>query len=322
MVFFVLSGFVIAYVTAGKENTASAYFASRISRIYSLAVPAVLLTPLLDIAGLAINPGYYGGKEALDLWGIRLVTSLLFLNEVWGMAIQSFSNVPYWSLNYEVWYYVLFGIWIFTRGRIRIVLIVFICLLLGPKVLLLAPIWLLGVALFRLQATREISEWAGWLLTLGSLGAIYLFARANMTHYFADQIAVWAGPFIHRELANSRYFLGDWILGVLVFMHLAGVRAIQHRLAPLLFMVERPVRLLAAYTFSVYIFHQPLLVFWSAIIDGSPNGYTFYVSVMLCTAVTIYGLALVTERRRAGMRDWVYRVLHRIELRRVAGSVR
>jgi peptidoglycan/LPS O-acetylase OafA/YrhL len=315
MIFFVLSGFVIAYVTEGKENTPAAYFASRISRIYSLAIPAVLLTPLLDVAGLALNPGFYGGKEALDLWGIRLATSLVFLNEVWGFAIQSFSNVPYWSLNYEVWYYVLFGIWVFTRGTARLVLIAVVCLMLGPKVLLLAPIWLLGVVLFRLQARREIPEWAGWLLALGSLCAIFAFARADLTHRLADQIAVWAGPFVYRELANSRYFLGDWILGVLVFAHLAGVRAIQHRLAPVLFPLEKPIRLLAAYTFSVYIFHQPLLLFWSAVIDGSPKGYGFYLSVMLCTAVSIYGLAFLTEHRRAGMRDWVYRGLTRIDIR-------
>ncbi len=42
IVFFVLSGFVIAYITDTKENTLPSYAASRISRIYSVAVPTVV----------------------------------------------------------------------------------------------------------------------------------------------------------------------------------------------------------------------------------------------------------------------------------------
>ena len=51
IVFFVLSGYVIAYVSEVKENNVKAYWASRLSRLYSLAIPAVLLTPMLDVLG-------------------------------------------------------------------------------------------------------------------------------------------------------------------------------------------------------------------------------------------------------------------------------
>src|SRR5579864_6899404 len=43
VVFFVLSGFVIAYITDTKEKTPADYAASRLARIYSVAVPALLL---------------------------------------------------------------------------------------------------------------------------------------------------------------------------------------------------------------------------------------------------------------------------------------
>ena len=48
VVFFVLSGFVIAYVTDTKERDWPSYAASRLSRVYSVALPAVVLTLLLD----------------------------------------------------------------------------------------------------------------------------------------------------------------------------------------------------------------------------------------------------------------------------------
>jgi peptidoglycan/LPS O-acetylase OafA/YrhL len=44
IVFFVLSGFVIAFVTDTKEFRLPAYAASRISRVYSVTVPAIVLT--------------------------------------------------------------------------------------------------------------------------------------------------------------------------------------------------------------------------------------------------------------------------------------
>ncbi len=53
VVFFVLSGYVIAYITATKERDWVSYAASRIARIYSVAVPAIVLTLALDAAGRA-----------------------------------------------------------------------------------------------------------------------------------------------------------------------------------------------------------------------------------------------------------------------------
>jgi peptidoglycan/LPS O-acetylase OafA/YrhL len=40
-VFFVLSGFVIGYVSDARENAASSYTASRLARLWSVAVPAL-----------------------------------------------------------------------------------------------------------------------------------------------------------------------------------------------------------------------------------------------------------------------------------------
>ncbi|HCB1205654.1 TPA: acyltransferase [Klebsiella pneumoniae] len=59
VVFFVLSGYVIAYVSNNKENNYIAFFKARAIRIYSVLVPAILITLILDHIGLKYNPSYY-----------------------------------------------------------------------------------------------------------------------------------------------------------------------------------------------------------------------------------------------------------------------
>ena len=58
IVFFVISGFVIAHATAQKERNAADYFISRAARIYSVAVPAIVLTIACDFVGQWIDPRY------------------------------------------------------------------------------------------------------------------------------------------------------------------------------------------------------------------------------------------------------------------------
>ncbi|MBK8384290.1 MAG: hypothetical protein IPL11_00850 [Candidatus Accumulibacter sp.] len=71
-------------------------------------IPAVLLTPVLDMIGRSA-PDLYLKTIPSDYVWLRIAASLVFLAEVWTISITTFSNVPYWSLNHEVWYYVLFG---------------------------------------------------------------------------------------------------------------------------------------------------------------------------------------------------------------------
>ena len=179
IVFFVLSGYVIAHITATRENTPLEYWSSRLARFYSLALPVVLLTPLLDQLGNAMAPAFYDGRTTHDLPWLRILVSLTFLNEVWTQSIMSFSNVPYWSLCYEFWYYVLFAL--FTFARRRWLWCGAVALLIGPKILLLAPVWMTGVALHRWNALQRIGRPAGAALLLASCVAYALFHSHGLT---------------------------------------------------------------------------------------------------------------------------------------------
>ena len=64
----------------------------------------------------------------------------------------------------------------------------------------------------------------------------------------------------------SKRFFADYILGILVFLNFAGVRNVVANGSRALLFVERPIRFLANYTFTLYLLHQPLLLFWAAVV--------------------------------------------------------
>ena len=296
IVFFVLSGYVISHITATRENTPLEYWSSRLSRFYSLALPVVLLTPVLDQLGEAMAPQFYDSRTTHDLWWLRIVTSLAFLNEAWSLSIMSFSNVPYWSLCYEFWYYVLFAILTFTHGYKRVLWCGAVMLLIGPKILLLAPVWATGVALHRWSSLQRIGHASGLALLIASCAAYGWFHQADLTESGSAWLRQTVGAHWHRQLAFSRYFITDYLLALIVAAHFIGVRAIAA--APPLERLAVPVRTLAAYTFSIYLLHQPLIQFYAALVNGDPSWPGFYLVTMLAVFASIFAIGSVTEQQR------------------------
>lgn len=95
IVFFVLSGFVIAYTTDRKDRTLKIYMANRLSRLWSVIIPALLI-------GALIIPMAGGNRvsEAAPLplnWsftGVDSVLNLLFVAQFWGFVGERFLRKP------------------------------------------------------------------------------------------------------------------------------------------------------------------------------------------------------------------------------------
>jgi peptidoglycan/LPS O-acetylase OafA/YrhL len=311
IVFFVLSGFVIAYITDIKEKEWVSYSASRISRVYSVAVPAVILTIALDAIGRHFYPALY--DYPFDNFIVRSASSLLLLNEVWFVSITSFSNVPYWSICYESWYYVAFALLTFCSKRIAYPALVLLVLILGPKVLLLAPIWIAGVILYRWRALNSIPQPVAWTMIFASITGILAFHGGMVSEMAADYLKTLIGAEWHKQLTFSKFFIADYLLGVLVFMNFAGMRAVADTFAPLLLHIERPVRLIAGYTFTLYLLHQPLFLFWAAILRGDPSGYLYWWITTAMVALSVVAIGYVTENKRHILKRWLEKNLARCE---------
>ena len=250
-IFFVLSGFVIGFVTQRREIDAATYAVNRMARICSVSLPAIALTITLDMIGRAISPQLYSAQ-----WGytpdhplLQVATALTFTQAFWFSRLTLGSNLPYWSLNYEVAYYVIFGLAAFCPGRrLRPVLVTVAALVCGPAILELLPLWLLGFLAFRLQPQRHLGRAAGWLLFGGSIAA---FVAYEAWSWRTGRVLASLGP------ANRPEIVQDYLVAILFAANLTGVRAIGTDLVRVARWLEKPAKWLAARTFSLYLFHLP-----------------------------------------------------------------
>lgn len=313
IIFFVLSGFVIAHVTDTKERHWTVFGASRLSRVFSVVLPTLLLTPLLDAVGRSLMPALY--QYPFDRFALRLIGSALMLNEIWFTSITFLSNVPYWSIAFEFWYYLLFAMITFLPAGWRWWAASGVLLLLGPKIALLLPVWGAGVALYRWQWLQRRSRPFSWCLVLVSTIGIALTHRWGVYEQWSNLTEVWLGADRFRELTFARFFLGDYLLCALVFMNFAGMRNVADAFGGWLLPLERPVRLLASYTFTLYLLHQPLFLFWAAVVRGDPRGHAYWWSVTFLSALSIGLIGYFTENKRAHLRRATETWLRRLDAR-------
>src|SRR3954469_1403690 len=179
IVFFVLSGFVIAYVTDGHDRTLTDYALNRLSRLWSVSIPALCF-------GLALFPfvqhSAFGPVPADSSPVAGSTVNALFMGEVWFSSVAPPLNGPFWSLNYEAWFYAIFGAWTYLPRPMKGPAACVLAALAGPKILVLMPCWLLGVSAYRTLGRWNWSEkTACWVWLLSAAGAAALLKSALPT---------------------------------------------------------------------------------------------------------------------------------------------
>ena len=261
VVFFVLSGFVIAFAAETREKTPKSYLTSRLTRIYSVAVPCLLATLLFDRIGQALVPQLYEGLITDGSALVRLVLASLFLNESWTVSAQMFSNTPYWSIAYEFWYYMIFAGLFYFRGWQRIALTALACLIAGYKILLLFPIWALGWGVYCWSRSHTVNPLLGLLLFLQPALVLYLDDSLSWTRNAGEWLSGVMGQDNWRiGLSWSRYVLTDTLLGVSMAAHFVGAVALGPWLERALQPIAKPVKWLTARSFTLYLLHQPAML--------------------------------------------------------------
>ncbi len=293
VVFFVLSGFVIAYVLDQKEHHPATYLNNRLIRLWSVVLPALLLTFVADAIGRHLDNEIYPTEYPTDYPLARLASAALFLGQLWFLDIQPLSNGPFWSLAYEFWYYLIFGAAVFLRGAWRFVVVGALLAITGPKILILFPIWLFGVWTYRFVSKGGSSPRLGWLLAFTPVALLIAVHLINLrTHAYVRTEAL-IGSNLFYALRYSSEFVYSGIVGALVAIHFVGVASLGNRIAPLLTRWERPIRAAAEMTFAIYLFHYPLLHLWGAAIQ--PHGIVGNIAVVVLTVVVIVPLGLLAE---------------------------
>jgi peptidoglycan/LPS O-acetylase OafA/YrhL len=290
IVFFVLSGFVIAHAVATRETGLASYVVNRAARLYSVALPVIAITFALDHFGMRLDPYYAGWSYSAGSGWQQIVASLSFTNEFWNLGLFPGSDGPYWSLGYEVPYYVAFGLARFARGPWRVVLPLAVLAAAGPSIAVLFPLWLLGGALYR-RSARRLPEWAGWALFIGSI----LVWSAIETRALSG--ADWIHHAAILGIARDR-IPADYVTGIAFGLNIVGFQAIAHRARAALECARSPIRFLAARSFTLYLLHLPVMKFLAVLMPWGVQATASRVTILAATLVVVFAAAQLFELRK------------------------
>jgi len=312
IVFFVLSGFLVGGSVLNSFQkgtwTWSGYLIRRMSRLWVVLIPALILTLLWDHAGISINTsGYNGGyldlyhsgpgpNHPVDLSFKSFIGNLFFLQTV---VVPVFgTNGPLWSLANEFWYYLIFpvGLALFTT-KIRsnrfvyIIILTFIFFLLPKSIILLGFAWALGVISYLMVHSQVVSEWAKKNLYLGiSLLFVIILLALSRAGKLGD------------------YF--DYILAVSIMLLIPSlaVRTIKPGPYSMLSVAASEV------SYTLYLVHCPPLFFIFFTKFGGkqylPSLHSFGLFSFLLIAVLIYSAAVwwIFERNTEKIRHTIERI--------------
>lgn len=309
MLFFVLSGYLVGggvlRALSADRWSWSHYLFARLTRLYTVLIPALMFGGLLDLAGVhhfGSATGLYSGHSqnhtlnfpiAQHLTVPILLGNYAFLQGIYVPMLG--SNGPLWSLPNEFWYYVGFpflacACWsrLSTLKRvISFLLLVAVLLFIHPAVALLGLIWLMGVAIHFLPP-----------LPLSSTTA----RRATITLALLLTVGVlfWA----KRVHTNGADYIVGIAVTVLIYAVLHGARQLPSRA------YCWTAQLLSRSSYTLYLVHLPLLVFLTAWLVPNrmvPDPRSFLLAFVIFAVV--FGYAQLVwfffENRTDALRAWL-----------------
>ncbi|WP_192181706.1 acyltransferase family protein [Mesorhizobium amorphae] len=198
--FFVISGFVMWLITSGRNVTMAAFFGQRIKRV----VPIYWVVTLFLALAATLKPNLFPRENPTVP---HVVESLLFIphvapnGSIWPLLIQG------WTLNYEMFFYLLFGLLLITSASTRLASLTFVILILtcigrlfpfvnrialtdtSPLLLeFLAGVWL-AQAWIR---DRLPPVWLAWSML--SSGVLVLVASNWLPNVEGFRVLIWGIP--------------------------------------------------------------------------------------------------------------------------------
>jgi peptidoglycan/LPS O-acetylase OafA/YrhL len=319
IIFFVMSGYWVggSVIDGMRARTFgwARYASARLTRLWLVLIPALLLTLLVDAVGSSLfgtadvyaRPGLYAGIPAAPSHSpLTFLGNLIFLQ---GLHVPIFgSNQPLWSLAYEFWYYALFPalmIAFWPGGGIRrrlvgVVVAVLSVAISGPLVMSLFPAWVLGavVAAARRRIASVIATWPKAVMAGARLGSVPLIVGAAVLAHEVD--IPFRGGALLLALVTA--------VGMSVFVVDIGWRGLRGRVLDV-------ASWTAHSSYSLYATHMPLVVLVAALFVpseserwalGIPSVAGFLGVVVLCCLVA-YAFARFTERKTDVVRRWIMR---------------
>jgi peptidoglycan/LPS O-acetylase OafA/YrhL len=317
IIFFVLSGYFVGGSVASTWANGTwswrRYLARRIVRLEIVLIPALLLTCLLDGAGIVLTNGIgYDGSYAklvnsgpaidqpLDNGFLTFFGNVSFLMTI---SVPVFgSNGPLWSLANEFWYYIMFPlIWLTILGKgihryANALLGAGIFVWLPQDLVISGVMWLLGYVAWEVchkPSWKEIGRHPLWLATTSCL----LFATL-----WGSKWGYWYGSDLSLSAASAL------LVTALAVQNKPSNQEIHSA-------YRTVVARLADMSYSLYLCHFSFLSFvwfsFRAPTQFQPDaiGYSAFGLMLAVTLAYVYGVWWLTERHTNTLKKYIERRL-------------
>ncbi|WP_281418943.1 acyltransferase [Rhizobium sp. AQ_MP] len=268
-VFFVISGFIMWVITFRREPTPLQFMRARIRRIVPLYWLATAVMIIGGLGGLFPN---------LVLTLEHVVASLLFIparspsnGEIWPVLVQG------WTLNYEMFFYLIFGSSLYLTRRWRLPLISALLILL---VLYGAVSDTENVALVTFTRPIILEFLAGMVI-----GEFWIKGRFPSAALGVALVAATLGGFIYLQAARMPF---DTLLcGPLAAGLVVGILAIEREWRPR----RIPVfAFLGDASYSIYLWHS-FAIAVVAKVGASVGVHTAISFIAAASAGILFGVA-------------------------------
>ena len=298
VVFFILSGFLIAYSVNGKnpDYGFKEYFIDRASRIFIAFLPALVVIALLDFSSAALSGptvytenatvrNFFGNVAMLQDFPALKYTKQLLHTDVF--SITSFgSGRPLWTVAIEWWMYLFFGFLLYKKFTVAsFVLWGFFLIVplfnMASRGNGLSLLWFSGVLVFYLMKSGFYPlPNKTWML-------VFLFLSAAGVRLLFNGFEVY-------DLAFSLP-VAFALLYVLLEMQRAPQRFAMFG------KVGNLAKFIAGYSFSLYLLHYSVIVFIINLNLGI-NKWLEMAAGFILSNIIAYLFALLTEDKYPQLR--------------------
>lgn len=316
--FFLLSGFLITFSVLTKVEKSQfrihEFISDRIARIYTPYLPILIVTVIVEYFFVSSNWGLPGKNDGVYAFVgnlLMLQNYPIFQAATYAVDTSSFyirpynSAEPFWTVAIEFWIYMFVALLVlFLTGRTKSLRPIVVAVLLGavPVVIwnsfagggnALSLTWALGaLASFLFWRTARLSRRSrtvlGWLLI--GYGAVCWPPRAFFVHLNAYDIPL-------------NVFMMSSLLGAAILLHDA----------PMPKWLVRVAELVAAYSYSLYLTHNTIIVLFKEHV-GWQSGLGI-LCVLAVTQVVAIAFYFVFERHYKSvgrlLRQYLEKVIYR-----------
>ena len=308
VVFFLISGWLVGgslLARIGRPQALQAYAIDRGSRLWTVLVPTFTLMLLFGVFAGELIPNTIDYAQSNNYSLLSFVGNLFGLQTV--TMVQFGGNYPLWSLANETWYYLIFPLLLVlvtdatpARRALAMLSLVAIALFLPYAMTLYFLIWLLGALFSRVRV--DCSNAVRWLM-LAVFGAVAVYFR--LTGYNDDMTAA--------------SFVQDLVYSLVFLMFLCSMHMKADPASRPLARLHSGAKFFAEFSFTLYVFHVPLiklmqhvgLKVWGGyrLSPSSWIDYGIYFALLAALLGLCYGSYLLFESHTPKVRRWLKELL-------------